>query len=231
MPIYHDVQQGSAEWMRLHFGVPSAGSFDKIITPKTGKLSASARHYAYELLAEKLLNAPVQSLDGLEYIERGRELEPLAVKQYEFQTEVATDRVGFITTNDGRIGASPDRVWRDRTRAVEVKCPAAHTHLGYLLDGQEADTYRPQVQGQIYVGEFDGADFYSFHPRMPPVLIKAVRDEPYIKAMETVLREFLDKLDALEERARSFGVFQAFDGVVSPVDLAREPGLAEGWPE
>lgn len=204
--------QGSAEWLTVRLGIPTASEMHNIITPKTGKLSASAQKYAYRLIAERLLNRPVQDIDSLAYIERGKELEPQAVRQYEFENDVETEPVGFITTDDGLIGASPDRLIRGRPAGLEIKCPAAHTHVGYLLDGHD-EKYRPQVQGQILVAEFEYVDFYSFHPRMPPAAIRTPRDEPYIRLMRAALDEFNDRLAAMLERARSLGIFQPYGAV------------------
>lgn len=217
----YSVTQGSGDWFTLRLGIPTASCFDQIITPKIGKLSASARKYAYRLLSEKLLNAPGQTLDGLQYIERGNELEPQAVAQYEFAQEVRTRPAGFFTTDDGLLGASPDRMVIDRAIGVECKCPAAHTMMMYLLEGNGADEYRTQVQGQMLVAELERVDFYAFHPRMPPALIVTPRDEEYIGKMRTVLGEFNERLAELMAKAKSLGVFQAFETVKPPLDAER----------
>lgn len=221
MPIIHDVEQGSAEWFRLRLGIPTASCFDQIITPAKGELSASWRKYAYRLVAERLLNMPTETLNGIEHIERGKELEPSAVRQYEFVEGVDTAAVGFITTNDGRIGASPDRIIVGRPVALEIKCPAAHTHLGYLLDGR-GNEYKPQLQGQLWVGEFEYGDFYSYHPLMPAARARIVRDDAYIEKLAAALDEFCDKLDEMTDRARALGIFQRQELAPHPVDVAME---------
>lgn len=214
----HDVDQGSPAWFAVRLGKPTASEFHHIITPKKGDLSESWRGYAYRLIAERLLNRPTQSLDGLEHIERGKQLEPLAVRQYEFENDAVTDRVGFITTDDGLIGASPDRLIRGKCAGLEVKCPASHTHVGYLLDGHN-EKYRPQVQGQLFVCELEYADFYSYHERMPPATIRTPRDEPYIARLRSALDQFNERLHDMLERARARGIFQAYENVQSPADI------------
>lgn len=225
----HNVPQGTPQWLALRLGIPTASEFDKIVTPKTGKLSASAPKYACKLIAERLLNRPVQSLDGLAYIERGKELEPQAVRQYGFENDVETDPVGFITNDAGTIGASPDRLIRGRPAGVEIKCPAAHTHVAYLLEGHD-EKYRPQVQGQLYVAEFDYVDFYSFHPRMPPALIRTPRDTAYIALLHNALDEFNDRMAGMLERAKSLGIFQAYEDIATPVEVEFGDKLREGPP-
>lgn len=222
----HNVVQGSAEWFKCRMGIPTASCFDQIITPKTGKLSASAPKYAYRLIAEQLLNAPTETIEGVAWMDRGKELEPQAVRQYEFVYEVQTTPVGFITTDDGLIGASPDRLVIGAAVGLEIKCPAPHTHIGYLLAGHD-DKYRPQVQGQILVCEFDHADFYSFHPRMPPCRLRTDRDEPYIALMKDALTQFNADLFDMLARARSLGVFQAFEAAATPEELEHAEALRD----
>ena len=173
----HNVAQGSAEWLELRLGLPTASQFHRIVTPAKCELSKQARKFAFLLIAEKLMHESFTDLDHLSYIARGKELEPQAVKMYEFDTERQTAPVGFITTDDGRMGASPDRLIISETwpGALEIKCPSPQTHLEYLVDGFGAD-YMPQVQGQALIGEFDFVDRYSFHPLMPPALVRTHRD-------------------------------------------------------
>jgi hypothetical protein len=197
----HDVAQRSPEWHALRLGKPTASEFHKIITPKTGKLSAQARKFACRLIAERLLNEPLDLLDGIEAVERGKAMEPDAVAQYEFVEEIETQPVGFVTTDDGLVGASPDRMIVGAPAGLEVKCPLLPTHIGYWLDGP-GDEYRPQVQGQLWVAEFEWLDFYSYHPQMEPVRLRTQRDDAYIKLIEQALRDFNDMLHDMYERAR-----------------------------
>ncbi len=225
-----DCEQGSAEWFRARLGIPTASSFDKIVTPVTGKLSKSSVKYAYRLLAERLLNAPMETIEGQQWMERGKELEPLAANQYEFVNDAQLVRVGFITTDDGLIGASPDRLVKGKAVGVEIKCPAPHTHLGYLLDGHPVE-YRPQVQGQLFVAELDRVDFYSYHPRMPPCAISTPRDEPYIKLLIEALNEFNERLFSMLERAKTLGAFQAYEEAATPTEVARAAQLGTALSE
>ncbi len=226
MPIIHDVEQGSGDWLRLRLGIPSASMFHKIVTP-TGKLSKQARGYAYFLVAEKLLNESLDSLDNLEWIGRGKELEPQALKMYEFQNDVKTAPVGFIVTTDGRIGCTPDRLIVGQPAALELKCPAPQTHVGYMLDGFGLD-YVPQAQGQMLIGEFECVHRYSYHPRMPPVLCRTYRDEPYIRTLADALVQFCDMLDGMLSRARSMGLFAEREKLATQLDeSARRTSLDE----
>lgn len=205
--IIHDVEQGTPEWLRLRLGIPTASEFDKILTPKTLKPSSQARGYAFKLIAEEILGYPVDDLGNLPWIERGKELEPHAAASYEFETEIETRKVGFITTDDGRVGASPDRLSNGGGSAVELKCPAPATHIGYLVDGFGAD-YILQVQGQMLVGQFEFVDRYSYHPQLPPVLERTHRNETIIRALDVALREFLEMRDQMMSDLKARGFFE-----------------------
>jgi hypothetical protein len=207
--IIHEVEQNTVEWLTLRLGIPTASEFDRIVTPG-GKFSKSStsRAYALKLATEKLLNRPLDALEGLEWIERGKELEPQAVQAFEFIEEVKLRKVGFITSDDGRCGASPDMLIVGQNKGLEIKCPAPHTLMGYLVDGFETK-YHVQRQGQIYVGELDAVVMYAWHPEMPPVKEEFPRDEPFQKLLAEALDQFTDLLAEIVVKAKSRGEFGA----------------------
>ena len=172
-----------------------------------GKPSSKAREYMYRLIAERLLRDTMDDQIGhVQWVQHGKMEEPHAAQQFEFITELQLEDVGFITTNDGTIGCSPDRLVKGGAEAVEIKCPSPPTQIGYLLDGLDND-YRPQVQGQLLVGEFVRGHFYSWHPRMPPFHLITRRDEPYIRLLDSALQAFLDVLEENTEKARRLGAY------------------------
>jgi hypothetical protein len=87
------MAQGSAEWRLARMGIPTASSFDRILTPG-GKPSKSAEGYMYELLGELMMGRP---LDAPKYpwMQRGNDLEEEAANWYEFQSDTETEIVGF----------------------------------------------------------------------------------------------------------------------------------------
>ena len=165
---------------------------------------------------------PTESLEGQEWMDRGKELEPAAVQQFEFVNEIQTEKVSFITNDDGSVGCSPDRVimsGKDIDKVLEIKCPSLPVHLQRRLFGQD-DAYVCQVQGQIMLSEVDEAIYYSFHPLGPAYLIRTFRDDEFIKDLDAAVREFNDRLHELHLRAISLGDWQSFKEAVSPPDLA-----------
>jgi hypothetical protein len=216
---FHRVQQGSAEWYDLRLGRPTSSMFHKIITPK-GEPSKQAIKYMYRLIAERLLHeSQDDQLDFVRWIEHGRANEPNAVALFEFNNELQLEPGGFVTTDDGRLGASPDRMLKGAKEAVEIKCPAAFTQIGYLLDGPGED-YRAQVQGQMLVGEFQGVHFFTYHPQMPPFQQVHLPDTRFQGMLRSALSAFCDALDSATERARSLGAYAVVRRIATPADVA-----------
>ena len=221
MAIWHNnFDQGSVQWALARLGKPTASEFHRILTPKRQQLAEGRHAYARQLVGERLLNTVGKSLDGVVAIERGRELEPLAARHYAFVEGVELDTVGFVTTDDGRIGASPDRIVRGTKIAVELKSPGIENHILYL-DDEESDAYVCQRQGQLWVCELDRVDLTSYHPNGPAAIIRTHRDEPFIRKLSAAVYQFSDEVDELERRMRAKGVWIAYERVTA---LDRERG-------
>lgn len=191
-----DCKQGTQEWLDARLGIPTASAFDRIIT-KTGKPSASADRYLGKLAAEWFLG---ESLDDFAspFMERGTSMEASAVKFYEFTGDVATKPVGFVVRDDGRVGASPDRLVGD-DGLLEIKCPSAEVHMTYVLGGV-TDEYKVQQQGQLWICEREWCDLLCYHPVLPRATARIYRDEAFIKTLAELIDEFLARLEQAKAR-------------------------------
>src|SRR3990167_4473163 len=187
MPIVHRVVQGSPEWLALRAGIPTASEFDKILTP-SGKPSASAEKYLFGLLAERMMgHSRIEAVST--WMQRGNEMEAEAVAFYEAQRDLETVPVGFVTNEAGTIGASPDRLVGN-DGLLEIKVPSEAVHVSYLLKKSVDQAYYPQVQGQLWITERKWADILSYHPEMPPALIRVERDEAFIALLAEAVGHF-----------------------------------------
>lgn len=204
-----DCEQGTRQWLEARSGIPTASEFKKILTP-TGKPSTQADGYLHGLLAERMMGHPrLQAVS--ERMERGSQLESEAAEFYRFQRECDIARVGFVTNDAGTIGASPDRLVGDEG-LLEIKVPAEHTHVSYLLAGAGASVdgeYKVQVMGQLWVTERKWADVLSYHPDMPPALFRVQRDEKFIEKLAEAVTEFSARLEGLAEMASRAGWIKA----------------------
>lgn len=197
--IVLDCPQGSSTWHKARLGLPTASNFDQILTPQTRKPSTQAAGYMRTLLAEWIVGEPASALVS-GFMDRGTQLEPAARSWYAMDRDVDVQEVGIVLRDDRMAGASPDGlVGEDGT--LEVKCPSAQVHVGYLLNGGEGlRGYFAQVQGALWLTGRAWTDVVSFNPAMPAVVVRIPRDEGYIEALDAAVSEFVRVL--LLERAR-----------------------------
>jgi hypothetical protein len=87
-----------------------------------------------------------------------------------------------------------------------MKCPSPAVHVGYLLEGTEK--YRTQIQGQLWITEREWADFLSYHPTLPPALVRVERDEKFIAALASCVNQFCDYLEEGKEKLRVRGLLR-----------------------
>jgi hypothetical protein len=216
-PTRHTVVQGTDEWLRLRLGIPTASNFHKLkpLEKKTksgaaGELSRLGKDYLYRLICERLMDDPVKD----EYLSRAMKYgiahESEAANEFAQRYKFELVDGGFIEAklNGLRIGCSPDRlIKRNIDAAAEIKCPESHTHIRYIIEGPE-DDYLMQVQGQMFVGEFDRVFFYSWHqsPRVPNVMKVFTPIKDTLAQLREWLLYFCDELEAKTEVARNYGL-------------------------
>ncbi len=225
--IPHYMEQNTPEWLKVRLGIPTASRFHDIVSNATGELSRArdkkglsevAKKYVYSLVAETLLGHPLEEAPGTPWaMARGKQLEAAAIEQYAFTHDVEVRRLGFVTTDDRRIGCSPDALIIGARGGVETKCLLDVAHIGLFIDGPD-DRFKPQVQGCLATCELEYWDLHGYHPELPPVTIRTYRDEPYIAKMGAALTEFLAIRDEMLAKAMASGFFQerANDNATSP---------------
>lgn len=194
--IIEDMEQGSDEWFQARLGIPTASCFDQIVTTQ-GKASASSKTYMHKLLAEWMIGKPNEGHSS-EWMERGQELEAEARSLFEFERDVDVEQVGIIYKDNDRLcGCSPDGLIMANEfpqYGIEIKCPAPHTHVGYLLDNKLPTKYIMQVQGSMWVSDLPGWVFMSYHPDLTPLIINVDRDEKVMAFLDEYIPAFIEKL-------------------------------------
>ena len=187
-------EQGSVDWMIARAGIPTASEFDNLLTPelkiRTGQMPQS---YLNKKLAEAWQGGPMASLNTFD-MEQGRILEAEAIPFYELEFNETVQRVGLCTTDDGRVGCSPDGLIGD-DGGIEIKCPAIQTHIGYLRNGELPKEYAPQVHGSLYVTGRKWWKFLAYRRHMPPLVLTIARDDAVMKTIHQALSEFLEDFD------------------------------------
>ncbi len=199
--IHHNVAQLSSEWWELHRGVPTASSFEKIITPKQAKLSASVDDLIAEKIAERLTNCSMVPEGYVSpAMEAGILREPESRSWYAMDSGTDVQRCGFLTTDDGRFGASPDALI-DQDGVLEVKNPLAKTHVRWLMDGELPAEHKCQCHGELLVAGREYCMFLSYCPPLPPFKIRVVHDD-FTKKLADCLELFWEKYEAAYKRIK-----------------------------
>lgn len=198
-----DIKQGTEEWLEARLGIPTSSNFDKILTPKKLK-AGKADSYIETLLAEWSIGEP---LDGGESIEmmRGTAGEESARSYYELRCDVDVQEVGFITTDDGAVGCSPDGLVGDEG-GIEIKCPMAKGFAGYVLADDPSLAHRGQIQGAMWITGRPWWDLVVWHPYLPSIIHRCEPDPKWVDAFEPALAAFLERLEAGKARLRALGV-------------------------
>lgn len=145
-------------------------------------------------------------------VETGKEREPAARDWYQTDQEVIVEQVGFITTDDGKLGCSPDGLVLDMhgqlIRGLELKCPELKTHNLYLLKGVLPREYLAQVHGGMVVTGLREWDFMSYHPEAKCLVVRAAWDD-YTDALAVAVEAFCEMYDQALQRLVGYGFAEA----------------------
>ena len=193
-----DIPQQTEAWYKAKAGVPSASSFNKIITSK-GEKSTQTKKYMYRLAGEKITGMTEETYQSAA-MQRGCELEDEARTFYEMTYGKEVKQVGFCI-EEGLGGCSPDGLV-DEDGQIEIKCPSMAVHVGYLLDAKLPTEYFQQVQGQLLITGRKYCDFISYFPAIKPFIIRVKRDEVFLKRLEVELKVFCKQLDEIIEKIK-----------------------------
>ncbi len=219
----HDCEQGTLEWAKLHFGIPTASGLDNLLTPefelRKGELPKT---YVYKKVAEKLQGRPLIDLSASSFmLEQGMIIEEEARPWYSLEYDKHVHQVGFITTDDGRFGCSPDGLIlpeqtgtldgdirhlfktfspSDECVGLEIKSPAAHTHVKYLVNGTLPKEYATQVLGSMFATGFKKWIFVSYRRGFPALVLEIYRDEKAMSAIASAIDSFHRDFDRAMQR-------------------------------
>ncbi len=220
----HDCQQGTLEWTKLHFGIPTASGLDNLLTPefelRKGELPKT---YVYKKVAEKLQGRPLIDLSSSSFmLEQGMIVESEARPWFALEYDKKIKQVGFITTDDGRFGCSPDGIISDHEGVsgaykslgagyvsidgvgydcgIEIKSPAAHTHVKYLVNGVLPKEYVAQVYGSMFVTGFQKWVFVSYRRGFPALVLEIQRNDKAMFAISGAVDLFHRDFDHAMQR-------------------------------
>ncbi|MDD5350023.1 MAG: YqaJ viral recombinase family protein [Chthoniobacteraceae bacterium] len=200
MIVHREFKQNSLEWMCARAGIPTASAFDQIVDTKfalrTGQMPAS---YMASLVAEKWQGGPLPGFGSWD-TEQGQLLQKEAICAYEFDYSQSVDQVGFITTDGGLVGCSPDGLLPDECSGLEIKCLQATHHVRCLLDGELPKDFAAQVHGSMWVTGLPQWKLFLYRRHFPPLLLTIQRDEEIIEKLSEALAQFLARFQSAMKR-------------------------------
>lgn len=166
-----NVKQGTSEWYqfrRTHLGASDAISI----------MGVSPWKSVLELYEDKVFQ-----LDQKEnsFMCRGKELEPIALKEFERETGLIMFPSVFVHDTIDWMSASFDGITLEQDAICEIKCPGKKDHSEAIL-GKVPKKYIPQLQHQIFVSGLDFAYYYSFDGKKG-VTLEVKRDLVFIEKM------------------------------------------------
>jgi hypothetical protein len=203
-----DHEQGSEGWFEARRGLVTASHFATVMADgRDGGPSLTRTDYLYRLAGEIVTGRVAEETFKSRAMERGKEMEPEAIADYERRKGVEVRRVGLGINFSGlkRCGASPDGLV-GFDGGVETKTMRPDLMIPLLLRGSRMPPeHRAQVHGNMMVWEKDWWDLKIFYPGMPDFTVRVGRDEAYIQELSNQIEKFNWELKNLVKQLRNMG--------------------------
>lgn len=201
MQVIDSIEQGSEAWKNIRLGIVTASDIDVLMVDGKGEggFGVGAFTYMDRLIGERITGSEAEPWRGNASSERGHILEPEVRKLYAIRRgfDPSVIEHAAIILNHG-VGYSPDgMVGGDGL--IEVKTKLPEKLISVKVDGVIPKEHIAQCQAGLWVSEREWIDFIGYWPGMPMVLVRAQRDEAYIRKMAQRTKDFLELLEARME--------------------------------
>ena len=221
MIIHRNIEQNTEAWHKLRRGKLTASDFKSLITEKTQKIASNTKikDLAYKKAVETIFNykeweeASEEVIFNSFDIERGNRLEPIARQEYEARTLKPVEEVGFIESECGLLGYSPDGLVGE-DGLIEIKAPRKSKHLETIFKNEVPLEHIAQIQGGLYLSGRKWLDFISYNENCNNLkiseglisvadlenkikidntcIIRVYRDEKYIAKLQEAIIKYTD---------------------------------------
>ncbi len=194
------MKQQTPEWHQAKLGRASASRISDIMARTKSGYGAGRKNYMTELLCERLTGERSEFYVNAA-MHHGIDTEPMAISEYEFNTDSMVVPVGFVDhPSIPMCGASPDGLVGDYG-LIEVKCPNTATHIETFLGNPIKRGYVLQMHWQMICTGRVWCDFVSFDNRLPPNLSMHISrvaiDNDLADMITAEVVSFLAELDSL----------------------------------
>lgn len=205
--IHHDHAQGSPEWLAARKGCITGSRF-KDAREKLAKGGPSKAQLQYAMdTARERVGGTVPPKFANAAMRTGTEQEPHARMHYEAITGNLVQEVGFITTDDGLFGLSPDGLIGD-DGVLEVKTMVSSDTLFTAVADGDLSSYIDQCNGYLWLLGRQWVDLVLWAPDLEAIglamtIHRITRDEAAIESLEADLLAFSGRVDGYEAALRS----------------------------
>lgn len=194
MQIIREVEQGSAEWLGLRLGIPTASMFECLLVNGKGEcgFGAGALTYMDQLIGERITGEAAELPFSTRATDRGHELEQVARDLHLATYELPTEQVAIILNHNA--GYSPDALIGS-DGLIEIKTKLPKFQVGVILADEIPKDHIAQCQGGLWLAEREWIDFVSYWPGMPLFVKRAHRDEVLIRKLAERVKTFNELLE------------------------------------
>lgn len=214
--IMEKMIQGSIEWHNARRGRITMSKAKELVSKgrKKGDPSLTRASYLVDVASEIITGVTADRYKSWD-MDRGNILEPYAMDAYREHTGFEVREVGLGYLNsDKRISCSPDAL--GESHGVEVKCQNPKNHLATIVRGFEPKQFIPQMQGGLWIFDFEFWDYVSFCPEFPeqPIFVhRLYRDEEMIKQIEESALRGVEEIDEFVRKGRDFKASENILGI------------------
>ena len=224
-----DVDQRSADWLRMRVGCTTASRVFDIVDrlkrnsagKEKGDYKKSRRDYMIELICERLTGRASEHYVS-DWMIRGEEDEELARAAYELDSGEEVEPGGFFLHDSLEyFGASPDGRVGDKG-LIELKNLTPEHHYAILTGGEIPAEYIWQCNAQLACApEREWVDYGSFckemlSPKLRLFVRRHFRDKERVEEVESEVLKFNTELAAeLTELLEAVPIQRGIESVAS----------------
>lgn len=204
---HHDLEQGSPEWLAVRKGCITGSRF-KDARDRTAKGLPGTKQLGYAMdTARERIGGTVPPTYENAAMREGKAQEPHARMAYEALTGNLVQEVGFITTDDGLFGLSPDGLI-GTDGVLEVKTMVSSATLFTAVGDGDISAYLDQCNGYLWLLGRQWVDLVLWCPDLEAVglgltIRRITRDENAIEDLERDLLQFAKLVGEYESKLRA----------------------------
>lgn len=192
MKVYY-CEQRSKQWYSLRCGKLTASNFHCMLGN-----SWTTHSYLVEKALERLTHKCVRHRFWTEDLQRGIDLEPVACREYEFETGYKVSHVGFVELNE-YVGSSPDGLV-NADGMIEIKCPNEKHFWEIERKHKVCPQHYTQIQFNLWVCGRNWCDYVVYSTMEKPIIIRVPRNEEYIQMIAQRAEEVNAMIDRYGKR-------------------------------